>query len=167
LGAALTRLKRMLIGVEAAKKQAGAIPAEPPGGWTLDEAHGEIGGALLPLLARFDEAISDDLNSPQALTVFEEVLAMKKLDPEHRLQALAAMDAVLGLGVLSLDRAALRLRPRAAAITESAIEDALARRKEARAAKDFATSDALRNELTAKGVEVMDGDPLGWDWKLG
>ena len=39
--------------------------------------------------------------------------------------------------------------------------------KEARAAKDFARSDALRDELAAQGVEVMDGDPLGWEWKLG
>ena len=46
------------------------------------------------------------------------------------------------------------------------IEDALARRKAARAEKDFATSDAIRDELAAKGVEVMDGDPLGWEWRL-
>ena len=39
--------------------------------------------------------------------------------------------------------------------------------KEARAAKDFARSDALRDDLAARGVEVMDGDPLGWEWKLG
>ena len=42
-----------------------------------------------------------------------------------------------------------------------------AKRKAARAEKDFATSDAIRDELTPKGVEVMDGDPLGWEWKLG
>jgi cysteinyl-tRNA synthetase len=42
----------------------------------------------------------------------------------------------------------------------------LGARKEARAAKDFAKSDAIREDLIAKGVEVMDGDPLGWDWKL-
>ena len=105
--------------------------------------------------------------APLALTVFEDVLGMKKLDPAHKLQALAAMDAVLGLGVLTLERAALRLAPKGAAISEAEIEAALARRKEARAAKDFATSDALRDQLTAQGVEVMDGDPLGWDWKLG
>ena len=40
------------------------------------------------------------------------------------------------------------------------------KREEARAAKDFAKSDAIRDDLIAKGVEVMDGDPLGWDWKL-
>ena len=49
---------------------------------------------------------------------------------------------------------------------QAEIEDALARRKAARAGKDFATSDAIRDELAAKGVEVMDGDPLGWEWKL-
>jgi cysteinyl-tRNA synthetase len=43
---------------------------------------------------------------------------------------------------------------------------ALAARKEARAAKDFAKSDIIRDDLIAKGVEVMDGDPLGWDWRL-
>jgi cysteinyl-tRNA synthetase len=166
LEAALVRLKRIVMGVAQVKAQAEELPEEPDGGWTLDEAHSQIGGTLLPMLAQFDEAISDDLNSPLALTVFEDVLAMKKLDPTHKLQALAAMDAVLGLGVLTLERAALRLAPKHAVISEGEIEDALARRKLARAAKDFATSDALRNELAGKGVEVMDGDPLGWEWKL-
>src|SRR3546814_1870365 len=74
--------------------------------------------------------------------------------------------AVLGLNLLTLNRADLRVRPKAAKITETEIEATLTRRKEARAAKDFATSDALRDELGAAGVEVMDGDPLGWDWRL-
>jgi cysteinyl-tRNA synthetase len=51
-------------------------------------------------------------------------------------------------------------------IDEAEVEAAIARRKEARAAKDFAASDAIRDELAAQGVEVMDGDPLGWEWKL-
>ena len=46
------------------------------------------------------------------------------------------------------------------------LEDARAR-KAARAEKDFARSDALRDDLAARGVDVMDGDPLGWEWKLG
>jgi len=49
---------------------------------------------------------------------------------------------------------------------EAEIEAELLRRKEARLAKDFATSDAIRASLSAMGVEVMDGDPLGWEWKL-
>ncbi len=166
LDAALTRFKRMLIAVEALKARVEELPEAPEGGWTQDAALGEVGGALLPLLARFDEAISEDLNSPLALTVFEEVLSLKKIDPAHKLQAIAAMDAVLGLGVLSASRAALRIRPKGATATEAEIEAIMALRKEARAAKDFARSDALRDELAAKGVEVMDGDPLGWEWKL-
>ncbi|GAA0281885.1 cysteine--tRNA ligase [Alteraurantiacibacter aestuarii] len=166
LEAALTRLKRIVMAVGTARARLDEPLEEPKGGWTLDDAHGEVGGALLPMLARFDEAMSDDLNSPQALTVFEDVLALKKADPVHKMQLIACMDAVLGLGVLTLERADLRIRPKAADISEQEIEAALERRKAARAEKDFATSDALRDELTARGVEVMDGDPLGWEWKL-
>ena len=76
------------------------------------------------------------------------------------------MDSVLGLCLFDISRSDLRIRPKAATIAEPEIEAILAQRKEARAAKDFATSDRLRDELAAQGVEVMDGDPLGWDWKL-
>jgi cysteinyl-tRNA synthetase len=64
-----------------------------------------------------------------------------------------------------LTRADLRLRPKAATLDESTIESHLADRRTARADKDFARSDAIRDTLLAAGVEVMDGDPLGWDWK--
>ena len=111
--------------------------------------------------------MSDDLNTPVALTLIEEAAAMKKVDAGQKRAALAAMDAVLGLDLLTIGRADLRIRPKAATIDEAGIEAILTRRKEARAAKDFATSDALRDELIAAGVEVMDGDPLGWDWRLG
>jgi len=167
LGAALTRLKRMLSAVQIALKAAqNDIVEVPEGGWSADTARAEVGGAFLPLLARFEEAIADDLNTPIALTVLEEVLALKKLDPRHKVQMIAACDAVLGLRLLTLTREELRLRPAAATITEAEIEATLAERKEARAGKDFARSDALRDELAASGVEVMDGDPLGWEWRL-
>ena len=156
LGAALTRLKRMLIAVEQ-------LRARLPEG----EALPALGKTFAPFLERFNAAVSDDLNTPQALTVLEEVTALKKVDPAEKLAALAAMDAVLGLDLLNLSRADLRLRPKASTITEAEIEATLAARKEARAAKDFPRSDALRDDLVAKGVDVMDGDPLGWEWKLG
>jgi cysteinyl-tRNA synthetase len=152
LGAALTRLKRLVIAVATLRQQ--ASPA------------GQVGASFAEHLARFDAAVSDDLNTAIALTVLEEVIALKKTDAGEKLAAVAAMDAVLGLGLLALDRADLRLRPASATLTENEIEAALARRKEARAAKDFAASDRLRDELAAKGVEVMDGDPLGWEWRL-
>jgi cysteinyl-tRNA synthetase len=73
---------------------------------------------------------------------------------------------VLGLNLGRLSRADLRVRPKSATIDAQAIEARLAERREARAAKDFARSDTLRDELIAAGVEVMDGDPLGWDWRV-
>jgi cysteinyl-tRNA synthetase len=176
LGAALTRLKRLVMAVEALKTRhaelvsapiAPSAPAAAGEEWALKQVQGDVGGRLAPFIARFDAAISDDLNTAVAFTVLDEVLALKKIDPAETLAAISAMDAVLGLGVLDLGRTDLRIRPKAAVIAEAEIEAALARRKEARATKDFATSDALRDDLAAKGVEVMDGDPLGWDWKLG
>ena len=166
LGAALTRLKRMVMAVEALKARRAEPVEQPAEGWTYRRAHDEVNSIFVPLVARFDEAVSDDLNTAVALTVLEELLSLKEMEPGAVLTAAAAMDAVLGLGLLELSRTDLRLRPKSAAIGEAEIEDALARRKAARAEKDFATSDAIRDELAAKGVEVMDGDPLGWEWRL-
>ncbi|HWT42709.1 MAG TPA: cysteine--tRNA ligase [Sphingopyxis sp.] len=151
LGAALTRLKRLVM---AAAPVRDAEASEP------DDRR------LADLLAKFDAAMSDDLNTAVALTLLEETAAMKKVDAGQKCAALAVMDAVLGLDLLTIERADLRVRPKTAAIGEDDIEATLVRRKEARAAKDFAASDALRDELIAAGVEVMDGDPLGWDWRL-
>lgn len=151
LGAALTRLKRLVMAATPVRE---AEPSEP------------ADRRLTDLLAKFDVAMSDDLNTAVALTLLEEAAAMKKVDAGQKRAALAAMDAVLGLDLLAIERADLRVRPKTAAISEGDIEATLVRRKEARAAKDFAASDALRDELIAAGVEVMDGDPLGWDWRL-
>ena len=151
LGAALTRLKRLVM---AAAPVRNAEVAE-----VTDRR-------LIDLLAKFDAAISDDLNTAVALTLLEEAAAMKKIDAGQKRSAIAAIDAVLGLDLLTIDRADLRVRPKAATIGEDEIEATLARRKDARAAKDFAASDTLRDDLIAAGVEVMDGDPLGWDWRL-
>lgn len=152
LGAALTRLKRLVMAAAPLRE---AAPEE-----IADRR-------LLDLLGKFDAAMSDDLNTPIALTLIEEATALKKIGAGQKRAALEAMDAVLGLQFLTLPREALRIRPKSATIAEEEIEATLARRREARAEKDFAASDALRDELAAAGIEVMDGDPLGWDWRLG
>jgi cysteinyl-tRNA synthetase len=171
LGAALTRLKRVLMAVDTLKARhaelgSAPVPAAPDGSWTLERVQGAVGEKLKPLLEKFDTAMADDLNTAVALTVVEDILALKKVDPREKLVAVAAMDGVLGLDLLSLTRTDLRLPPKNAQIAEAEIEEALGRRKAARAEKDFATSDAIREELAAKGVEAMDGDSLGWEWKL-
>ena len=151
LQAALTRLKRMVM---LAQRLSDAAPTSPD--------HPKFAA----LRDKFANAMTDDLNTAIALTALEESLAVKKVDAGIQRAVIEDMDTVLGLGLLDLTREELRIRPKSAEISEAEIEDALARRKEARAAKDFAQSDALRDDLGAKGVEVMDGDPLGWEWKL-
>jgi cysteinyl-tRNA synthetase len=152
LASAFTRLKRLVLATASVRNVT-------PAASVTDQR-------LLSLLEKFDAAISDDLNTAVALTTLEDTLALKKIaDVEKRL-VIERFDAVLGLSLLSIDRVDLRIRPQSAQISETEIEAALADRKDARAAKDFAKSDVIRDGLIAKGIEVMDGDPLGWDWKL-
>jgi cysteinyl-tRNA synthetase len=165
LGAAFTRLKRLNLAVKNAQVR---MHVEGPEGGPIANEEVVFDSEIQALLTRFDDAMSNDLNTAAALVVLEELLSRKKLDARQVVRAASMMNEVLGLELFqgSAQRT-LRIRPKAAAITEEEIEAALARRKEARAAKDFATSDKLRDELIAAGVEVMDGDPLGWDWRLG
>lgn len=150
LAAAFTRLKRLVIARDALRAR--------------DD--GTLKGDSEPYLARLEEAVGDDLGTPRALQVLDELLADKRLSPATRLQALDDFDAVLGLNLATLTRTELRVRPMTAIVTEADIDAQLAARKEARAAKNFARSDEIRDTLAAVGVEVMDGDALAWDWKL-
>ncbi len=150
LAAASVRLKRLVMAVAALRTK--PVKADKT-------------GDRRDHLAKLDAAVSDDLNTPAALVALDEMLAAPLLNPE-RDEALAAFDAVLGLDLSSITRADLRIRPATAKLTEAEVEARLAERREARAAKDFARSDAIRDELVTSGVDVMDGDPLGWDWKI-
>jgi cysteinyl-tRNA synthetase len=169
LQAAFVRLKRMHKAIAVQKWKEFETTGEPidAQSWFLPipsekRTEADVTGAL----SEFEKAVDDDLNTPKCLPLVEEVLSDRTVSNKARWYLLATMDVVLGLELLSIDRADLRIRPKAAVIAEAEIEAALAARKDARAAKDFAKSDAIRDDLIAKGVEVMDGDPLGWDWKI-
>jgi len=196
LQAAFVRLKRMVMAVSNLKTRhadaqtrhadtqprhaelvsASIVPHKPmveADTWTLKQVQGDGSGAqgdvaevIRASVNDFDTAIADDLNTAIAITALETLISLKKIDVAEQCAAIAEMDNVLGLNLMILTRTDLRVRPKAAVITDAEIETALLLRKDARAAKDFAKSDAIRDDLIAKGVEVMDGDPLGWDWKL-
>ncbi|MFT3966799.1 MAG: cysteine--tRNA ligase, partial [Sphingobium sp.] len=153
---ALTRLKRLVMAVEALRAAAG----EPAG--DLDAVHPR----LCEELAGFDAALRDDLNTVKALTHLESAVAMKKVPVPDKLAVALKMDEALGLKLATITRADLRVRPKDAVIGEAEIEAELDRRQQARADRDFATSDAIRDALAARGVEVMDGDPLRWEWRV-
>ena len=118
--------------------------------------------------SEIDDAISDDLNTARLLVVIEDVLSDKEMSVSEKYAITCDALDILGLdfSTIPLTRQDLRIRPVTATITEAEIEAALEDREAARAAKDFATSDRIRDDLIACGVEVMDGDPLSWDWRI-
>ena len=107
---------------------------------------------------RFVAAIDDDLDMPVALALLREILRAPISADEKRWLILDA-DIVLGLGLdlawtedASASRVAVDIPADAATI--------LAARDEARAARDYARADALRDELAGIGWDVVDG-PAG------
>jgi len=98
--------------------------------------------------ARFADAIADDLAMPAALAVAHAVAAAADLGPGQRRGLLLDFDRVLGLDLDAEPDGSLELPTGAAELLE--------RRAAARAGRDYATSDALREELAFMGVEVRD-----------
>src|SRR5216683_851930 len=95
--------------------------------------------------ARFREAIANDLDMPRAMALVAELLR-SNVEPAMKAALLASWDQVLGL---DLGRDEKRALPPGAA-------ELMAEREKARAAKDFARSDQLRDQLKAMGVQVSD-----------
>jgi cysteinyl-tRNA synthetase len=103
--------------------------------------------------SRFRTALADDLDLPVAMALVAE-LARAGVAPGAKATLLRSWDRVLGL---DLDRA-----PAEASLPDGA-SVLLEARERARAAKDFATSDRLRDELAALGVAVTDtGSGQSW-----
>lgn len=162
VAAALTRLKRLVMAVQQYLNPAHSDHDDES---FFGNARKYDPGHLNKAIAAMDDAMSDDLNTPQALVAFEIALNQPGYVKEKRI-LIDTFDRIFGLNLSSLARADLRLQPKDAAITPDAIEAELERRAAARADKDFALSDEIRDALVAQGVDVMDGDPLRWDWRL-
>jgi cysteinyl-tRNA synthetase len=154
LGGALSRLKRMLIAIEELQRDA---QAAMPVATTAAEGR---------LLERFRREIADDLMTPRAIPILEEVLACGIIPPEARLRIVRRMDEALGLRLCDLSRADLRIRPADAGLPEIEVEARLEARRAARAKRNYAEADRLRAALGNEGVVVMDGDPLAWEWRV-
>jgi cysteinyl-tRNA synthetase len=124
--------------------------------------------------ARFAAAMDDDLGTPLALGAVHAAVreGNTALDAGDHAGALAAagrvraMTDVLGLDPLDRQWAAGDTTQDAAAGALAAlVDDLLAQRAAARAARDFATADEVRDRLTAAGVSVEDS-PDGPTWTL-
>lgn len=100
---------------------------------------------------RFKDAINNDLNTPEALAIFHELLG-SNLEPGEKLQTAYKMDEVLGL---DLENTKIRNQQ---ALTEipAEISELLQKRQTAKESKDFALSDQIRNQIEQMGYKLID-----------
>jgi cysteinyl-tRNA synthetase len=136
------------------------------------------GGAVEPsaeVPPAFAEAMDDDLGVPQALAVVHTTVrqgnsALAADDKDAAVARLAEVRAMLG--VLGLDP----LDPQWAGesergedlhgVVDSLVRLVLDQRESARARKDWATADAIRDQLKQSGL-VIEDSPQGPRWSLG
>ncbi|GII25333.1 cysteine--tRNA ligase [Planosporangium mesophilum] len=124
------------------------------------------------LPAEFVEAMNDDLNTPRALAVVHDTVregnaALASGDDAAVASILSRVQAMLG--VLGLDPLDPQWTTEAAAeltgVVDSLVALALEQRAAARARKDWAAADAVRDQLKQAGVVVED-TPAGPRWTL-
>jgi cysteinyl-tRNA synthetase len=110
---------------------------------------------------RFHAAMQDDFNTAEALSVLFELTReanrLRDEDPEHAAQ-LAALLRKLGgiLGLLQAPAEEFLRAPAGNEVDAAHVEDLIARRKAARAEKNWAEADRIRDELQALNVVVED-----------
>ena len=107
------------------------------------------------LESKFLDAVSNDLNTSMAITVLYDALKADTNDAT-KLALVESFDKVLSLDLVGhakkLGEAGADVDPELLKY----IEEQIAKRTEAKKNKDFATADAIRDELMQKGIEIKD-----------
>ncbi|WP_310446547.1 cysteine--tRNA ligase [Thiobacillus sp.] len=110
----------------------------------------------LPAAQAFKVAMDDDFNTPEALAVLFDLASSANrgdADSAHMLRNLGGV-----LGLLQRDTADfLKSGAVGAGLSEAEIDAMIVARREARAAKNFAESDRIRDALQAAGIVLEDG----------
>ena len=155
VAAADTALRRLLHHAVVARDAVGLAPGPTEAGGAAevgDGATSETSVRSRELAVEFWTAMHDDLNTPRAMSVVSTVARDPELSPSQRWALLADFDQVLGFGFATASD------PTSAGDVsdDPVIAARLEERQAAKAAKDFATADAIRDELAAEGIEIID-----------
>jgi cysteinyl-tRNA synthetase len=97
---------------------------------------------------RFRDAVGDDLDMPRALVILNELASSQAVPDPEKYLLVSSWDQVLGLDAERDARAGWQ--------PSDEVEALVAERDAARASKDFATADRVRDRLQERGLEVMD-----------
>ena len=121
--------------------------------------------AQAPYKQKFQEALDNDLNTSLGITALYDVLKADLTDAD-KLALVDSFDQVLGLSLLD-HVAALKEKETATAAPsegDGEIEALIAARAAAKAAKNWGEADAIRDQLKAQGIELIDTKE-GTTWK--
>jgi cysteinyl-tRNA synthetase len=130
-------------------------------------------GSVDPLeIARFRDAMDDDFNTPDAFAVMQGVARnlnlAKAAGDASKAAAAAATLRALGatLGILQQDPGTyLKRSAGKKSLSDGEVEALLSSRRAARAAKNFAESDRIRDQLTAAGILLEDKRGGSTEWR--
>jgi cysteinyl-tRNA synthetase len=128
------------------------------------------------LLGRFVHVMDDDLNTPGAIAlIFEKVTEMNKVmdtgqneeekkDLERDRRELYLAAKILGILEEEPDKFFEKVAAPSEDIDEADIEGLIEERARARARRDWAKADAIRDQLKGRGIVLEDG-PKGTTWR--
>lgn len=117
----------------------------------LQESDGEpskITAAMRPWIEKLEAAMANDLNTPQALASLSAVLDDASLNTTEKVGLIERHDVILGLNLFEENKSQ--------GTVPSEMLDLLKRRNQARADKNWAEADKMRDEISAKGYEILD-----------
>jgi cysteinyl-tRNA synthetase len=109
----------------------------------------EGGSVVAEYREKFTTAISDDLDMPKAVALVWELIKDSAVPDANKRATILDFDRVLGLDLAAVPSYEEEPVPPEIAVLAEA-------REEARREKDWEKADALRNEIEARGFEVMD-----------
>ena len=127
------------------------------------EASDETKGTVRRALERFEEAMDDDLNTSPALAALFDLV--KYVNSTFSSSSITKGDANAFAEAVGRMNSVFAVFGRSQKLTlDEKVEKLIVERREARTRRDFARSDAIRDELDARGI-MLEDTPAGTRWR--